>query len=223
MKIAIFYHIAQMGIGAFIYQSQIHRLYASGLIEVANHIHLGVNGDQELFNVPDNATVSYNPKEYWDTEKQTLLDLKDFCKANPEHKVLYLHTKGASKESMFTNSWRLMMEYFVIDGWKECVGKLEEHDCVGPEMNTVGPTLWSDGSLTYNDPIPFFAGNFWWANASYINTIRERYISSDCRLEKERWIGDGRYGCNANNLFKSSCGGSDDPYAYYFQEEDYVI
>lgn len=222
MKIAIFYHVAQMGLGAFIYQSQIHRLYVSGLIEASNHIHIGVNGDQELFNIPDNTVVSYNPREYWDTEKQTLLDLRSFCKVNPEYKILYIHTKGASKESIFTNSWRLMMEYFVIDGWRECINKLEEYDCVGPEMNIVGPTLWSNGSLTENDPIPFFAGNFWWANASYINTIRERYILSDCRLEKERWIGDGKYGCNANNLFKSSCEGLDNPYTYYFLEEDYV-
>ena len=43
MKIAIFYHIGQMGMGAFIYQQQLHRLYASGLIEVADYIHFGVN------------------------------------------------------------------------------------------------------------------------------------------------------------------------------------
>jgi len=55
MKIAIFYHIAQIGMGAFIYQQQLNRLYTSGLIEAADYIHFGVNGDQELFNVPSKA------------------------------------------------------------------------------------------------------------------------------------------------------------------------
>ena len=67
MKIAIFYHIGQMGMGAFIYQQQIHRLYASGLMEAASHIHFGVNGNQELFNAPLKAKVVYNSKEYWNS------------------------------------------------------------------------------------------------------------------------------------------------------------
>jgi len=60
MKLAIFYHISQIGLGAFYYQSQIHRLYTSGLISQASHIHFGVNGDQELFNVPENAVIVRN-------------------------------------------------------------------------------------------------------------------------------------------------------------------
>ena len=60
MKIAIFYHVAQIGMGAFIYQQQLHRLYTSGLIEAADYIHFGVNGDQELFNIPSKAIVKQN-------------------------------------------------------------------------------------------------------------------------------------------------------------------
>ena len=75
MKIAIFYHTFQSEMGAFVYQSQIHRLYCSGLIDAADYIHIGVNGDQEMFNVPEKAKVVYNSKEYWTTEKQTLVDL----------------------------------------------------------------------------------------------------------------------------------------------------
>ena len=71
-----------MGMGAFIYQQQVHRLYASGILESADYVHFGVNGHQELFNVPKKANVKYNSKKYWDTEKETLLDLKNFCKEN---------------------------------------------------------------------------------------------------------------------------------------------
>jgi len=220
MKIAVFYHILQTGMSAFIYQSQIHRLYSSGLLAEADHFHIGVNGNQELFNIPEKAVITYN--QDLTTEKSTLLSLRDFCKQNPDYKVLYFHSKGATKETLTSQSWRLMMEYFVIDKWKDCIEYLNEYDCVGAEMEILGPTLWSNGEITQNDPTPFFVGNFWWANASYINTLKSRYIESDDRMEKERWIGDSEFGCKAKNLYKSGFDGADNPYHYYFKESSYV-
>jgi hypothetical protein len=118
MKIAIFYHTFQSGMSAFVYQQQMHRLYCSGLIDAADYIHIGVNGDQELFNVPEKSKVFYNTN--WKEETETLIALKNFAYENPDYKILYFHMKGASKETLVANSWRLMMEYFVIDKWKEC-------------------------------------------------------------------------------------------------------
>ena len=225
MKIAIFYHIAQMGMSAFIYQQQLHRLYTSGLIEAADYIHFGVNGDNELFNVPDKAKVKYNSKQYWNTEKETLLDLRDFCKENEDYKVLYFHTKGATKDELCVQSWRLMMEYFVIDKWKECVKELDEYTCVGAHLGTVGPSLYPDGSLIENDKTYTFMGNFWWANAFYINILKSRYMSSNCRMEKERWIGDSDK-CFPktiyNNLDFDKNPFKFNNYKYYFNEKDYV-
>ena len=225
MKIAIFYHIAQMGMGAFIYQQQIHRLYASGLMEAADYIHFGVNGDQELFNVPSKAKVVYNPKEYWGTEKPTLLALNDFCKENPDYKVLYFHTKGSTKNELSVQSWRFMMEYFTIDKWKDCIQYLNEYTCVGCHLGTIGPSICADGSLIPNDKTYAYMGNFWWANASYINTIKSRYMDSDCRMEKERWIGDSD-SCYPKTLYNNS-DFDENPfefnnYSYYFREEDYI-
>jgi len=60
VKLAIFYHISQIDLGVFYYQSQVHRLYTLGLISQASHIHFGVNGDQELFNVPEKAIIKRN-------------------------------------------------------------------------------------------------------------------------------------------------------------------
>ena len=77
MKLAIFYHISQIGIGAFLYQAQVHRLYTSGLIKNASHIHFGVNGDKKLFNVPEKAIVQTNVN--WKEETETLMDLSIFC------------------------------------------------------------------------------------------------------------------------------------------------
>jgi len=147
MKIAIFYHIGQIGLGAFIYQQQIHRLYTSGLIQNADYIHFGVNGDKELFNIPDKVVVQKN--ENWKEETETLMSLRDFCKENSSHKVLYLHTKGISQQSLNGESWRLMMEYFVIDKWKECVEQLNEYDAVGSNLKILGPTTWSNGTQSW--------------------------------------------------------------------------
>ena len=223
MKIAIFYHIAQMGMSAFIYQQQLHRLYTSGLIEAADYIHFGVNGDQELFNVPDKAKVVYN--KIWKEETETLMSIRDFCIKNPEHKILYFHTKGASKNTINPQSIRLMMEYYVIDRWKECVKHLNEYDCVGQHWVINGDTLWSDGSSTSNvENIGHYYGNFWWANSSYIHKLNHQYLETPYRFDREFWIGTGKnYKQKSldemSDRFPSGIDWNND---YYFNEKDYV-
>jgi hypothetical protein len=227
MKIAIFYHIAQIGLGAFIYQSQIHRLHSSGLIDAANYIHFGVNGDQELFNVPEKAIIKRNT--YWKEETETLISLRDFALENPDYKILYIHTKGASKGTLESQSWRLMMEYFVIDRWKECVNYLDEYDCVGHSWLVLGDTIWSNGEITKNvDNIGHYPGNFWWANASYINRMNDNYLETGYRLDREFWIGSGKnYNPKSLNHLKSELlsklhEGDLDLNNYYFKPEDYI-
>jgi hypothetical protein len=216
MKIAIFYHIGQIGIGAFVYINQVHRLYTSGLIGEASYIHFGVNGNQELFNVPDKVRVVYNQNHKEETE--TLMSLRDFCKQNPDYKVLYFHTKGVSKENINAESWRLMMEYFVIDKWKKCIEYLNECDVVGSNLKVLGPTTWSDGTQTWEKVgTQHFVGNFWWANSSYVNTLDDEFLKSDFRLDREFWIGTG------NGKMKSLYQPEDyEPYTYFYQEKDYV-
>ena len=224
MKLAIFYHIAQIGLGAFIYQQQVHRLYASGLIKEADYIHFGVNGDNELFNVPDKVKVKYNAKKYWNTEKETLLDLRDFCKENEDYKVLYFHTKGATRDELCVQSWRLMMEYFVIDKWKECIKYLDTYTSVGVQMCRVGPSIYPDGTIKEENPTIVYAGNFWWANASYINTLRTKYVDDDCRYAVEKWIGDSDIS-NPKDLYTHPDFDRDPMsynYANYHKEGEYI-
>lgn len=216
MKLAIFYHIYQKGLGAFVYQSQLHRLYTSGLIKEASHIHFGVNGNSELFNVPENVIVRVN--ENWEEETETLMALRDFCKDNPDYKVLYFHMKGITKESMNGESWRLMMEYFAIDKWRECVLELENYDAVGSNLKVLGPTTWSNGVQTWEKAgTQHFVGNFWWANGAYINNLKNDFLVSDFRLDREFWIGSGK------GKMKSLYQPEDyEPYTHYYSEVDYV-
>jgi hypothetical protein len=197
-------------------------LYASGLILAADYIHFGVNGDQELFNVPEKTTIKTNT--YWKEETETLMSLRDFAFKNPDYKILYLHTKGASKNTLNSQSYRLMMEYFVIDRWKECVEHLNEYDCVGQTWIINGDTIWSDGTRVPNTKnIGHFSGNFWWANASYINRLDHNYLETGYRLDREFWIGTGN-----NYKVKSLYQWTDQFYLevdlndYYFSENGYI-
>ena len=216
MKIAIFYHITQMGMGAFIYQSQLHRLYTSGLIKSSDYIFFGVNGDNELFNVPEKAIVRKNSNQKEETE--TLISLRDFCKEHDDYKVLYFHMKGISKESITGESWRLMMEYFVIDNWRKCVEYLDSYDAVGMNLKELGPTVWSDGTRSWEKAgTKHFVGNFWWSNASYINQLDNSFLYSDFRLDREFWIGTGKG--KMKSLYQPE---DHQPYEYFYKEEDYV-
>lgn len=216
MKIAIFYHTFQSGMSAFIYQQQIHRLYSSGLIEAADYIHIGVNGDQEMFNAPEKAKIVYNTN--WKEETETLVSLKEFAYQNPDYKILYFHMKGASKETLVANAWRLMMEYFVIDKWKECIEYLNDYDVVGSNLKYTGPTTWSDGTITTERAnIPHFVGNFWWTNAYYIQTLNDEYLNSNYRLDRETWIGTGHG--DMKSLYQPN---DYEPYTHFYREKDYV-
>jgi hypothetical protein len=217
MKLAIFYHTFQNDISAFIYQQQINRLFVSGLINAADYFHIGVNGNQEMFYVPSKANVVYNKN--WKEETETMIALKDFAYENPDYKILYFHMKGASKGTLIANAWRLMMEHFVIDKWKECVDFLNEYDCVGANLNSVGETLWSNGTTTkpiegtYN-----FIGNFWWANSKHIQSLDHNFLYSNYRIDRELWIGS-----NPNSNPKSiHQPGVFDSYTHYYKEKDYV-
>ena len=107
--------------------------------------------------------------------------IKEFCKTNQNCKILYLHTKGVTKNCISVNSWRLYMEYFCVHRWKTCVSDLLKHDCVG--------SLWISGGKKH--PL-HFSGNIWWANSSYINTkVNNALLLSDSRYDREFWIGSG--------------------------------
>ena len=211
-----------MGMGAFIYQAQIHRLYSSGLLKEAEHIHFGVNGDQELFNVPEKTIIKRNKN--WKEETETLMSLRDFASENPDYKILYLHTKGSSKNTLESQSWRLMMEYFVIDRWNECVEYLNDYDCVGQTWIVLGDTVWSNGESTPNvNNVGHYPGNFWWANASYINRLNHEYLETGYRLDREFWIGTGKnYKQKSLNQWEDNFCLGKDLSDYYFTEKEYM-
>ena len=180
MKIAIFYHLYQTELSGLIYQQQMHRLHASGLMDACDFIHIGVVGEHQLFSRPKKAQVLYNRRLTKD-EGETVESVYRFCKLNPNYKVLFFHAKGASRQFVpQLHAWRMFLEYIVIDRWKECIKKLKTYDAVGAKLRM--------------HPSPHFSGNFWWANADYVATLDENFLYTEGehgKIDRELMIGSG--------------------------------
>jgi hypothetical protein len=94
------------------------------------------------------------------------LDLieKDKNKFGDSDYILYLHTKGASKQNNAGYnsiiSWRHLMNYYNIELNKKVFNIFEK-----TAYNTYGVLLGKAGNWK------IYSGNFWWAKSSYLKTI----------------------------------------------------
>jgi hypothetical protein len=94
------------------------------------------------------------------------LDLieKDKEKFGDSDYILYIHTKGASKQldTQYDNiiSWRHLMNYFNIEQCKKVFNIFEK-----TEYNTYGVLYSVLGNWK------LYSGNFWWSTGKYIKTI----------------------------------------------------
>ena len=197
-KKAIFYHLYQTGDWENIFTEQIVRLQQKGLFDEADYIHIGINGNKPLpYTFGKVNRIKYN--ENTDLEADTLSDMQSFCLANPDYKVMYIHAKGVTWSGGIDDiksnikSWRDYLEYFTIDQWERCCNLLDTHDCVGTE--------WEDDAYINNESItaPHYAGNFWWANASYINKLNLDYLYD--RNAWTRWKGEFWLGTETPNYY----------------------
>jgi hypothetical protein len=163
-----------------IFNEQIDLIRKSGLYDACESMHIGING----FYTPNfnDSKILYKINDMQDFEEgPTLLSVSDFAQNNPDHKILYLHSKGVTKNNKKVSDWRDLMNYFMIESWEECINYLKNFDAVGCNYS-------EDTWLGYH---PHFSGNFWWANASYINELDDSMLTSSLRWDREFWIGSG--------------------------------
>lgn len=108
------------------------------------------------------------------------LDLiqEDMKKFGDDDYILYIHTKGASKqkEANYENikSWRSLMNYFNIEKVKSVFRIFEKSD-----FNTYG-VLYSDLGKW-----KLYSGNFWWMKGSYAKTINLEGVKKQSRFYAE--------------------------------------
>jgi hypothetical protein len=111
------------------------------------------------------------------------LDLieKDKEKFGDSDYILYIHTKGASKQNLENVvSWRHLMNYFNIEKYKNIFKIFEKTD-----YNTYGVLLGTAGKWK------LYSGNFWWAKASYLKTIKMDGVRKSRINAEIRYIQNG--------------------------------
>ncbi len=142
------------------------------------------------------ANIKENKNHY---EGTTLLKLYDEC--DSYHNVGYIHSKGITSLSKQVNRWRKVLEYGVIEKWKDNINALsKEYDVSGICWDIIGN---------------HFSGNFWWAKSSYIRTLPRPVIEKwskqivpinahwSSRFRYEGWI--GLENPKVNNLYENKC------------------
>ena len=192
-KIAIVYHLGQHHPRwKLMYQDQIEKIIITGLYDVAEFIHIGIAGKENLKEILPKFRCKYN--ENCSGEVDTLEDLYQFCKKNAGYKVLYLHTKGLSHASSDyeleyrAEGWRKYLEYFTIHNWKENLKLLNNYDCVGTEY--IKTAYMNFVPMNF----PHYSGGFWWANSNHIKKIGNSFLHNpsppyiDPRYNCEFWL-----------------------------------
>lgn len=209
-KIAIFYHGVfflgrppeRLPNAATIVADQMSQMSNFGLLDAADEIHVGINGEEESIDlaamtIPAKADVTFHGLDSR-SENLTILMLENWAKTHPGWYVLYLHSKGAtnkpgSDDAKFAPPWRGGMMFDLVVNWRKCVDDLQSgFDIVCSYW------MWNAADGTQHIP----AGNFWWAKSDFIATLpsihlRERIKMSgieslESRYEAEVWIGNGK-------------------------------
>jgi hypothetical protein len=90
---------------------------------------------------------------------------------NVDDDIIYIHTKAISfimgnrtvagsfgaRHLKALNGWRDVMEYYIIDRWRDRLEDSKEYD--------------TQGCFLLKDPWRHYMGNFWWAKGSYVHTL----------------------------------------------------
>lgn len=206
-KLAIFHHVYQFGNWENIYLDQIKELEKSGLMDAANYLFLGVNGDKALPEISKKPNrVYYNKNNNPPTEYYTLKALYDYSNIQDCY-CLFIHTKGVTWTATEENknnlihssfgsyttqqlydakqSWRKYLEYFLIGKWEKCIQLLLLYDTVGTEW-----VNWCHlGGESYD--ISCYAGGMWWANSEYVKKLDPNFIFNNMIMQRfacEYWI-----------------------------------
>lgn len=157
---------------------------SNGLLDVLSSFSVGIVGSpekrKEAIDIVASVGASVVVEKNTGFEQETLDWLDSFVDRYHGY-MLYTHSKGAGFPSSISVPWRRMLTFDMVVNWRSCVHFLTEGaDCVGSNWHPSGPEY---------GPIPYFAGNFWWATHSFLRTLPAP--SRENRYGAEGWIGSG--------------------------------
>lgn len=170
----IYWHIATIGSWFDIVSDQLDKLDKSGLLNQANGVYIGIINSNHIeyhklikllstSTFRNKFTILFKKSNGY--ENQTLNALKQFCDQlhinNPSN-ILYIHSKGVTRNTKPVSDWRNYMEYFLIEKYQNCLKILNHHDHCGVNWTSGIKNTWIKAH---------YSGNFWWATSNYIKTL----------------------------------------------------
>lgn len=187
---------------AEIVYDQMGLLLRTGLLDSATEMFVGVNGTEEGSKnyvrvlIPKKAQIKYHGYACRN-ECKSILMIEELVKTRPHAYVLYLHAKGSTskpEERALNDNWRGCMMRNLVENWRQCVKDLDGgYDVVGCHYMSGDQTPPGQS---------IFAGNFWYAKASYLRTLpsimeRDRIKLSgidslESRYESEVYLFNGQ-------------------------------
>lgn len=165
----IVYHIFCVNNYLEIVKQQLDRVKASGLYDWCDKMEVTCINKEGNFEdieklLKDYSKITLNKFINNDCEHEAIQKVWEYSQKY-KGKVFYFHTKGVANNFKNVNSteqsewkkkgvswWKEIMEYYLIDNYKDCVDKLDRYDQCGVTLKN----RW-------------WWGNFWWSTLDYIN------------------------------------------------------
>jgi hypothetical protein len=212
----IYINIACLGNAREVLSGILNRIKESGLDSASESLTLVVNGEegflsQEVVDLAQSMSCEVRwgrgPLTTHAFEFPTLDLLQSESQTMPpDTPVLYMHTKGVSRNSSVTvQDWTDMMLYFDVERWRDRLEELREHDCTGVNFGGSREDYEKDPSTWgYTSSPVCYSGNFWWSKASHLARLP---LPSSCppdsnwgrwRMYNEMWLcqlADASYHC----------------------------
>lgn len=183
-KIGCFIHSTNMAIWKDeMLTSLIQNIQSNRLLEELDFLFISNIGDpldeQKICGMHPKIRVQNVSSDLGLFENVTLKTMHAFSKIYPDHKLLYLHTKGVSyeKNHVFVKgilSWNQYALHCLVEQYKTCLHLLNTYDTVGCQF-------------TKDDTNPpHYSGNFWWATSKYISSLSVYNLKQ--KYDAEFWL-----------------------------------
>ena len=210
IKVIIFIHVCWTNNGPDILKDQLLTIQQSKIYSFINTIYIGIVGlkpedSSFLEEIDTKIKILYQIEEMYYYELKTIQEIKLYCDQqfhkNEEVYILYIHTKGVRQAGNHEviESWRKMMEYFLIEQGIYCLNNLEYVDAIGNNIiNDCGDQ--KELCSVHPEHCYHFSGNFWWSKSSYIHKLPLLHINEkllhqyysenniNYRFQAENWI-----------------------------------
>jgi hypothetical protein len=145
-----------------------------------------------------NGKIRIHKSVFGDTsyERFTLKSIKDDPDLNENTYILYIHSKGVTRQDVpvLITKWRKCLMHFLVTKGERCINMFikQPYDTVGifhiPQSKDISP----DGA--------YYAGNMWWARGSYLRKLFSKFTIGEKYYDTEQFLfKDNPHFCNLYN------------------------